>query len=33
MTVDMVKSGTTSVGCMAVSAVLGSPTVAPVDNP
>lgn len=33
VTVDMVKSGTTSVGCMAVSAVLGSPTVAPVDNP
>lgn len=30
---DMVKSGTTSVGCMAVSAILGSPEKAPVDNP
>lgn len=33
VTCDMVKSGTTSVGCMAVSAVLFQPTVAPVANP
>lgn len=33
VTCDMVKTGTTSVGCMAVSAILGSPAVAPVSNP
>lgn len=30
---DMVKTGTTSVGCMAVSAILFSPDVAPTANP
>ena len=30
---DMVKSGTTSVGCMSVTAILGKPTAAPVANP
>ena len=33
VSVDAVKTGTTSVGCMAVSAVLFSPAVAPVANP
>ena len=33
VTVDMVKTGTTSVGCMAVSAILFDPAVAPVANP
>ncbi len=33
VTVDMVKTGTTSVGCMAVSAVLFNPEVAAVANP
>jgi hypothetical protein len=33
VTVDAVKTGTTSVGCMAVSAALFSPAVAPVSNP
>lgn len=33
VTVDMVKSGTTSVGCMAVSAILFDPRIAPVANP
>lgn len=33
VTVNMVKTGTTSVGCMAVSAVLFNPNVAPVANP
>ena len=33
VTCDAVKTGTTSVGCMAVTAVLGSPDVAPVANP
>lgn len=33
VTCDMVKSGTTSVGCMAVSAVLFNPANAPVTNP
>lgn len=33
VTVDVVKTGTTSVGCVAVSAVLGSAAVAPVANP
>lgn len=33
VTVDAVKTGTTSVGCMNVSAILGSPSNAPVANP
>lgn len=33
VTVDMVKTGTTSVGCMSVTAILGSPANAPVTNP
>lgn len=33
VTVDAVKTGTTSVGCMAVSAILFSPEVAPTSNP
>lgn len=33
VTCDMAKTGTTSVGCMAVTAILGSPAVAPVANP
>ncbi|HCZ47423.1 MAG TPA: hypothetical protein DCZ11_00270 [Gammaproteobacteria bacterium] len=33
VTVDMVKSGATSVGCMAVSAVLFNPHIAPQANP
>ena len=33
VTVDAVKTGTTSVGCVAVTAILGSPTSAPVANP
>ncbi len=33
VTVDAVKTGTTSVGCMSVNAVLFSPAVAPVANP
>lgn len=33
VTVDAVKTGTTSVGCVAVSAVMFNPEVAPVSNP
>jgi len=33
VTVDMVKTGTTSVGCMAVTAVMGSPSLRPTTNP
>lgn len=33
VTVDAVKTGTTSVGCMSVNAILGSPASAPVTNP
>lgn len=33
VSVDMVKTGTTSVGCMAVSAILFNPGTAPVANP
>lgn len=33
VTVDAVKTGTTSVGCMSVNAVLFNPSVAPVTNP
>jgi hypothetical protein len=33
VTVDVVKSGTTSVGCVAVSAVMFDPAIAPVSNP
>ena len=33
VTCDMVKSGTTSVGCMGVHAILFNPAVAPVSNP
>jgi hypothetical protein len=33
VTVDAVKTGTTSVGCMSVSALLFNPQVAPVSNP
>ena len=33
VTCDAVKTGTTSVGAMAVTAILGSPDVAPVANP
>jgi hypothetical protein len=33
VTVDMVKSGTTSVGCMGVTALLFNPANAPVSNP
>ena len=33
VTVDVVKTGTTSVGCVSVNAILGSPAVAPVANP
>lgn len=33
VSVDMVKTGTTSVGCMAVSAILFNPETAPVANP
>lgn len=33
VTADAVKTGTTSVGCMSVNAILGSPSVAPVANP
>lgn len=33
VTCDMVKSGTTSVGCMAVTAILFNPETAPVANP
>lgn len=33
VTVDMVKTGVTSVGCMSVTAVMGSPTLGPTTNP
>lgn len=33
VTCDMVKTGTTSVGCMSVTAILGEPASAPVANP